>query len=286
MENYVSDQAIKSPSNLTPRLINTFFLLALQHYFISHPEYSWNPDDNKTEIDIHPEFEEDDNSEKGMPQIVVQTGQVTINPSGIGTGLSAAYPRVVVRDNKYMYQPAIWDSQLQFNVEGSIMLTIMGMTTDDVNELAFETAMFLIMIKYDAAKILQIQNMGSVSISPAQPSSKTGWENRYISQLIIPYTFTLTRSWEPVSSGPILKEILTEMSVKSEKIRTNRFDFNKKHEEQPPVGVPSSKIIQPGDDKQDISTSVKDKAIDDFMIVKTDSVVQGIADKKLLKKEG
>jgi len=210
----------KSPSNLTPRIVSSLFILALQHYFISHPEYRWDPDGNKTEIDIHAEWEEDDNLEKGLPILIVQNGPISISPAGIGTGLASLEPRIIKRGKETMEKSAILDSQLQATIESSINIAVTGMSSDDVSELAFTIGMFLLTLKYDIASVLQLQSIGNIQISPAQVLSKTGWTNRYIAQISIGYTFTLAKIWEPLDVGTLIKEIITDVSTKTSRPTT------------------------------------------------------------------
>lgn len=280
MENFVSnpsyrgEEIVASGSNLTPRIISTFFLLALQKYFISHPEYSWDPDDNKTEIDIHAEYEEDDNLEKSIPVIVVQSGPYTISPAGIGTGLANTIPQIYKRDGKQLIKNYILNSTLQFTVDGQIIVYIIGMSNDDVNELSFTVSTFFQMLRYKAASILQIQNIGHISVSPAQASEKKGWTNRHMAQLSFPYSFTVAKVWEPVDYGDLLKEILLTVGVKNSKIRKNRYIYPdepgpKPKPEDNVVDVPSSKITT---DKDIPKTETEDTQISDYEEVHSEIV--------------
>lgn len=250
MPSYKGYKIVRSGANLTPRIINTFFLLSLQHYFISHPEYHWDPDDNKTEIDIHPEYEEDDNIDKGLPVIVVQSGPVVLNPIGIGTGMSHIEPRYIKYKDRTAKLAAVLDSQLQIQVDGSIYITVIGMSNDDVNELAFDIGMFLMMIKYSAASVLQVQNIGAIQVTQAQAESKTGWTNRHVARISIPYVFTVTRVWKPYNAGELIKEIQTNIITKTTKLK-HKVGFK-----------PAESLIQPGNDYE--NKTILDKTLPDI----------------------
>lgn len=201
----------KSYSKLTPRIVNTFFVIALQQYFMLHGEYKWDPRDNKTQIDITPDFVEDDNMQKGLPQIIVQNGPVSYIPAGIGTGYVQTFPRRTFEEGKLVTKEGLWDTEYQLMVQSSTQISIFATSKDDADELGFEIAMFLMMLKPKVAEIIQIQNLDNAQQSPAQLVSQSGWTGKYRSDIVIPYTFTLVRRWEPTDQGVLLRCIATEL---------------------------------------------------------------------------
>lgn len=198
---------VKSFSKLSPRIVNTLFLVLIQEYFKYHPEYPYDSDDSKTMMDIAADFDEEDYKQKAMPVIVVQNGGIAIEPAGIGTGLSYAAPRVEVEDGHVYIKDGLWDKQLQFICNCSTTIRILTMSKDDADELAFELAMFLQMVRYKIGPILQIQNIGSPQIQTGQPIGQNGWANKYAAMVMVPYTFTITREWKPVDFGEPLRAI-------------------------------------------------------------------------------
>lgn len=202
----------KSYSKLTPRIVNTFFTLALQQYFRTHPEYPWSPYDNKTLIDITPDYIEDDDMEKGLPLIIVQNGPSSIEPAGVGTGMYSTGSRAVMLDNIVTHKDGVWDTKLQFTINSQTQIQVIATSKDDVDELAFDIAMFMLMLKYSVANILQLQFVGSPQQSPAQQMTQVGWQGKYMSSIIVPYTYTIARQWMPIDFGPVLTAIETAMT--------------------------------------------------------------------------
>lgn len=202
----------RSYSKLTPRIVNTFFTLALQQYFITHPEYPWSPEDSKTQIDITPDYVEDDNIQKGLPLVIVQNGPINIEPAGVATGAYYTGPQASIDNGIRKEKEGIWDTKLQFTISSYTQIQVISMAKDDADEIAFSVAMFMLMLKYDVANIIQIQNIGSPSVNPAQQMEQVGWTGKYMATVSVPYVFTLARVWQPLDSGILLRAIETEMT--------------------------------------------------------------------------
>lgn len=218
----------KSYSKLTPRIVNTFFTLSLQQYFRTHPEYPWSPYDNKTLIDITPDYIEDDNMEKGLPLIIIQNGSSSLEPSGIGNGIYNSGGREILLNGEKTVKDGVWDTKLQFTVNSHTQIQVIATSKDDVDELAFEIAMFMLMLKYSVANILQIQFVGNPQQSPAQQMTQVGWQGKYMATVMVPYTFTIARRWLPIDFGPVLAAIETELSPvnKGTTPKPGDVDFN------------------------------------------------------------
>lgn len=201
----------KSFSKLTPRIANTFFLLALQNYFTDHPEHPWHPDDSISKLSIATDFTEDARAQDSVPNIVVQNGPCTIDPAGFGSGVYTGNPRQLYRDGKTITQEAIMDYSMMFTIRSYSQIFAITFSKDDSDELAFEIALFMAMLKSDVANIIQLQNLESPQQSPAQQMTQVGWQGKYMASVTVPYTFILRRHWCPVDRGILLRAIETTM---------------------------------------------------------------------------
>lgn len=203
----------KSFSRLSPRIVNTLFICFLQNYFRDHPEYVWNPDTSLTNIDIAPEHAEDDQLQKGKPQIVVANGPSMISPtSGFNSGTSRVYNQLGYMDNKLVEKEYIWDMKQQFLISSSTNIHVYSLTKDDADELAYEVAIAMELCRPLIANILQIQNIGDAQISPAQSVGQTGWNSQFMAVVSFSYSYTLARMWQPVDSGELLRNIQTVLT--------------------------------------------------------------------------
>lgn len=207
----------KSFSRLSPRIVNTFFILALQKYFSTHPEYPWSPDDSKTQLDLAVDFDEEDFKQKGLPLVVVQNGPSMISPAGVGSGTQFTGPRQELKDGIRTELQGIWDRKATYVINSSVNIRIVAGSKDDVEELSFEVALFLLSLKYTIANVLQIQNIGSPQIQPPQPIKQDGWSNVYAAHIYVDYSYILSRIWQPVDYGPVLKSIETVMTPVNKK---------------------------------------------------------------------
>lgn len=196
--------------NLTPRLINTFFLLTLQEHFKQHAEFKWSPDDASTQIDITTGYSEDGRTQATVPALVVQNGSITISPAGIGNGYGTLAPQQVYVGNKLIKKEALLDTQLNMTVQGYTQILILGFSQDAVEELAFEVATLMNSIRYLSGTILGLQAMpSSIQISPVQQATQIGWSGKYQCGITIPYVFNVARTYVPVDDGILLRSIET-----------------------------------------------------------------------------
>lgn len=202
----------KSFSRLSPRIINTLFLCFLQNYFRNHVEYVWNPDASLTQIDIAPEYAEDDNLQKGMPLIVVENGPTMVSPAGFNGGTDRVFNQLGYVNGKLIEKEYIWDMKQQFNINSSTSIHVHSPNKDDADELAYEVAIAIELCRPLIANILQIQNISDAQISPAAKTGQTGWNSQFMAMVSFSYSYTLARMWQPVDSGELLKSIETVLT--------------------------------------------------------------------------
>ncbi len=202
----------KSFSRLSPRIINTLFLCFLQNYFRNHAEYVWDPDVSLTQIDIAPEYAEDDNLQKGMPLIVVENGPTMISPAGFNSGTDRVFNQLGYVNGKLVEKEYVWDMKQQFNINSSTSIHVHSPNKDDADELAYEVAIAIELCRPLIANILQIQNISDAQISPAAKTGQTGWNSQFMSMVSFSYSYTLARIWQPVDSGELLKSIETVLT--------------------------------------------------------------------------
>lgn len=195
-------------TNLTPRIVNTLFLLALQNYFSYHPEYTFSPIDGETNIDITTDFSEDGTMAANMPIVVVQNGASMIDPTGISTGIEHGVFKNVFGDT---VGAGPMETRHKFTVRSSTIIHVFCFTKDACDELLFEISMLLMLFKYNIGNLLQIQNIEGIQITPASQNDRNGWSSKYSGAINIPYTFTVSRLNQPVSSGELLKAIQTSL---------------------------------------------------------------------------
>ena len=212
----------KSFSKLTPRIVNTFFILALQKYFSTHPEYPWSPEDSNTQIDLATDYDEEDFKQKSLPLIVVQNGPTMISAAGVGTGTQYTGPRKELRDGELTELPGIWDRKATYLINSSVNFRVVAGSKDDVEEIAFELGLFLMSLKYTVANVLQIQNIDSPQIQPPQPIKQDGWANQYVAHVYVSYSYILSRVWMPVDYGPLLTGIETKLTPVASKWDKNK----------------------------------------------------------------
>ena len=201
----------KSFSKLTPRIANTFFLLALQHFFTNHPEHPWHPDDSISKLSIATDFTEDPRVQDSVPNIVIRNGPCTIDASGFGSGIYSARERQAIIEGQKVTQKAIWDYKMDFTINSYTEISVISFSKDDSDELAFEVAMFMAMLKSYVGNILKLQNLGNPQQSPAQQMTQVGWSGKYMASVTVPYTFILCRHWNPVDAGILLRSVETIM---------------------------------------------------------------------------
>lgn len=215
-------------TNLTPRIVNTLFLLALQQYFYTHPEYTFSPIGGETKVDITTDFSEDGTMAANMPIIVVQNGPSMIEPSGLSTGVEAQVRTGIFKTNRQ--RAATFNTSHKFTVRSSTTIHIFCFTKDACDELLFEISMLLMLFKYNIGTLLQIQNIESIQISPAAQNDRNGWSSKYVGSLTIPYTFTVSRTYKAVDTGVLLRAIQTALSpvsgVEGDDPTSDRLDDN------------------------------------------------------------
>lgn len=195
-------------TKLTPRIVNTFFILAIQSYFRDHPEFTFTGHDYDTKIDITTGYSEDGKSTAGSPIMTIDNGPVSIQPSGITTGINSGKFRDFANgiEGKNM---AMLDTKHDFLVHGITNISLYGFSRDAMDELAFETAMFIMMLKYNVGQVLQIQNIDTCSVSPAQQIEVQGWTSKWVAQISFPYTFSVSMLYKPIDTGVLLRAIQT-----------------------------------------------------------------------------
>lgn len=194
---------------LTPRIVNTFIILALQYYFEDHEEFTYTGNDYDTKIDVTTGYSEDGKSATTVPIVTVENGPISITPAGVTNGVRS----LMFRDSLGPTNDpaALVDTKHDFLVHGSTEISLFSFTKDATDELAFEIAMFIMMLKYNVGNILQIQNIDTCSISPARQVDVIGWTSKWSANLVFPYTFSVSRMQQPIDTGVLLRAIHTTL---------------------------------------------------------------------------
>lgn len=202
----------KSFSKLTPRIVNTLFLVALQKYFTGHKEYPGDDDPDMQYplgIEILTDFPEDLRKKAQFPALVIQGTDVTFNQDGIGNMQHLHPYKEVNLEGKEITKAAFIEEWLQFTLNSAVQIHCIAESRDACDELAFEVAVFMVGVKHQIGDILQIQYTSMPHQSAPQLMSRDGWRGAYDSVVTIPYVFTLRRLHSPVDLGPVLNSVET-----------------------------------------------------------------------------
>ena len=183
---------------LTPRIIEAFFIVALQQYFASHATYPWSRDQQKTAIAVQSAYAEDTREQNLLPGIFVETGSVSIGNETVG---NLAHFNV--------YHDYLIEQLVNLTINGSIAIHCVAESKIETAELAFEVAMFLQGVRTTLADMVQLQFLSTPSISASGIHSREGSVTTFDTVVSLNYAFTAQRKVTPIDRGVLLTEINT-----------------------------------------------------------------------------
>ena len=187
---------------MTPRLSKSFFIVALRHFFKTHPTYTWDDDQTKTKILIQSDMAELQRYKNLDASVVVMNNGVSFDNKTIGN----------------LYE---WDSSkllsepltVQYLVEGTMNTFCICQGRGASEELAFDVSQYLISSRLWAAKMMQFQHITMPVISPCSILRREGFDNLYNTPVSLSYSFVIRQLISPVD---LPGELLSEVQVEAE----------------------------------------------------------------------
>lgn len=188
---------------MTPRLSKSFFLVALRHFFKTHPSYPWMEDQTKTKILIQSDMAELQRYKNLDASLVVMNNGVSFDNKTIGNIYEWDQSKVLV-------EPLT----VQYLVEGTMNTFCVCSGRDASEELAFDVSQYLVSIRLWAAKMLQFQYITMPSISPCTVLRREGFDNLYNTPVSVNYGFIIRQHISPTAiPGDLLSEVQVEAST-------------------------------------------------------------------------